>query len=161
MQKTVLKSLEISAPDSARTIKNKLVSLDTLRHLRDGQLLEVVLSLKHDELLQFLKGAPDNVRMAIFAKSPKDLVSELEEELESVSVLSKEAYANIERKVINRMKVMSNDGLIHLGEVNERMLAESQASSNGIIEAGPGDSSTNDGRTTVNTAANLKKVSGW
>src|SRR5205807_1611291 len=55
MQQTVIKSLEASNPDSARTIKAKLVSVDTLRFLRDAQLLEVVLSLKHDELLQFLR----------------------------------------------------------------------------------------------------------
>ncbi len=153
MQRTVVKNLEMANPESARTIKSKLVSLDTLRHLRDGQLLEVVLSLRHDELLQFLKGAPADIKAAVFAKSPKDLVAELEEELAHVSVLSREAYQGIERKVLNRMKLMANEGLINLVETNERMLADAAG---GVIEAGPAD---------VNAVApppvNIKKVAGW
>ena len=73
LQQVVIRNLEVTNPDSARTVKGKLVCLDTLRFLRDGQLLEVVLSLSHDELLQFLKGCPTEVRQSIFAKSPKEL----------------------------------------------------------------------------------------
>ncbi len=122
--RTVIKNLEITNPDSARALKSKLVSIDTLRHLRDGQLLEVILSLRHDELLQFLKGAAEEVRMAIFSKSPKDLVLELEEELQSVGAISREQYQGLERKILNRMKLMANEGLINLVETNERMLTE-------------------------------------
>ncbi len=122
--RTVIKNLEITNPDSARALKGKLVSIDTLRHLRDGQLLEVILSLRHDELLQFLKGAAEEVRMAIFSKSPKDLVMELEEELQSVGAISREQYQGLERKILNRMKLMANEGLINLVETNERMLIE-------------------------------------
>lgn len=120
-QRSVMRNLETSHPDSARLIKNKLVSTDTLRYLRDGQLLEVVLSLKHDELLQFLKGASGDLRSHIFAKAPKDLAAELEEELESLQPVGREVYQAVERKVLNRMKVMANDGLINLAETNERM----------------------------------------
>ncbi len=145
-QKTVVKNLETTNPDSARTIKSKLVSLDTLKFLRDGQLLEVVLSLKHDELLQFLKGAPPEIRSTIFVKSPKDLVVELEEELGQISLLSRENYQNIERKIINRMKVMSNEGLLNLLETNERMFGNA---TEGPIEVAPGKEN------------NLRKVAGW
>lgn len=100
------------------------MSTDTLRYLRDGQLLEVVLSLKHDELLQFLRGATGDLRNHIFAKAPKDLVAELEEELESLQPVGREVYQAVERKVLNRMKVMANDGLINLAEINERMFNE-------------------------------------
>lgn len=124
IQQQVLKNLEISNPDSARTVKNKLVSTDTLKYLRDGQLLEVVLSLKHEELIPFLKGAPADVRQAIYSKSPKDLVSELEEELSIAPVFSRETYQNVERKVLNRMKIMANEGLINLIETNERMFED-------------------------------------
>ncbi|MEO7163923.1 MAG: FliG C-terminal domain-containing protein [Bdellovibrionia bacterium] len=124
IQQEVLKNLEITNPDSARTVKNKLVSTDTLKYLRDGQLLEVVLSLKHEELIPFLKGAPQDVRNAIYAKSPKDLVAELEEELTLAPVFSRETYQNVERKVLNRMKIMANDGLINLIETNERMFSD-------------------------------------
>jgi len=109
-------------------IKGKLVSVDTLRYLRDGQLLEVVLSLKHEELLHFLKGAPAEVRAHIFAKAPKDLAAELDEELESIQPVSREGYQAVERKILNRMKVMANEGLINLTETNERMFHEFGAS---------------------------------
>jgi len=124
-QRNVIKSLETSHPDSARMIRNKLVSVDTLRYLRDGQLLEVVLSLKHDELLQFLKGAAAEIKQHIFSKAPKDLVAELDDELEAVPPVSREMYQAVERKVLNRMKVMANEGLINLAETNERMFTAS------------------------------------
>lgn len=126
-QRSVMKSLETSHPDSARMIRNKLVSVDTLRYLRDGQLLEVVLSLKHDELLQFLKGAAAEVKQHIFSKAPKDLVAELDDELEAIPPVSREMYQAVERKVLNRMKVMANEGLINLAETNERMFTVQNA----------------------------------
>lgn len=125
LQKTVVKNLELTSPDSARTVKSKLVSVETLKYLRDGQLLEVVLSLKHDELVQFLKGVPKEVRQTILSKSPKDLAVELEEEVEQFKSLSRESYQNIERKVLNRMKVMANEGHINLVETNDRMFSVS------------------------------------
>jgi flagellar motor switch protein FliG len=145
VQRSVVKNLELTNPDSARTVKAKLVSVDTLKFLRDGQLLEVVLSLRHDELLQFLKGTSAEIRGAIFAKSPKDLVVELEEELEQVQPLSRETYQGVERKVVNRMKIMAGEGLINLIETNDRMLAVNAAPP--LMEAGP--------------AEHIKKAAGW
>ncbi|HUP56418.1 MAG TPA: FliG C-terminal domain-containing protein [Bdellovibrionota bacterium] len=135
LQRVVIRNLEAQHPDSARAVKQKLVCLDTLRFLRDNQLLEVVLSLRHDELLVFLKGVAPDVRQTIFAKSPKELIIELEEELGAIGSLNRDAYQAIERKVINRMKLMANDGLINLVETNERMFAESRGESTGFVEA--------------------------
>lgn len=151
MQRTVVKNLEVSNPDSARTIKSKLVSMDTLRFLRDNQLLEVVLSLKHEELLHFLKGAPELTRTAVYAKSPKELVIELEEELANLHTLSRETYLAVERKVLNRMKIMANDGLINLVEVNERMFQE-EGGSTVFIATGAGEGGP---------STQIKKVAGW
>ena len=153
LQKTVVKNLEISNPDSARTVKGKLVSLDTLRYLRDGQLLEVILSLKHDELIQFLKGAPYEISKIIFVKSPKELAQELEEEIAHASVLSRETYQNVERKILNRIKVLANDGHINLIETNERMFADT-SSEPAVLQAGPGEGD----KTSV---VQIKKVAGW
>ncbi|MFZ9596155.1 MAG: FliG C-terminal domain-containing protein [Bdellovibrionia bacterium] len=138
IQKSVLKSLELSNPDSARTVKSKLVSTDTLRYLRDGQLLEVVLSLKHEELIPFLKGAPQEVRHAIYSKAPKDLVAELEEEIAIAPVFSRETYQNVERKVLNRMKIMANEGLINLIETNERMFSDNPPDATVVTERSAG-----------------------
>jgi flagellar motor switch protein FliG len=124
LQRDVMRNLEASSPDSARNVKGKLVSIETLRYLRDGQLLEVVLSLRHDELLQFLKAAPPVIRDTVFAKSPRELTIELEEELANTPVTNRETYFAIERKILNRMKLMANEGLINLVETNERMFTD-------------------------------------
>lgn len=147
--RNVIRNLELTNPDSARTVKGKLVNLDTLRNLRDGQLLEVVLSLKHEELIQFLKGAADHVRGAIFSKSPRDLAIELEEELVVAPEVTREVYQTIERKVLNRMKLMANEGLINLVETNERMLAGDSISNQG---SHPPDASED---------PNIRKVAGF
>lgn len=136
LQRDVMKNLEASSPDSARNVKGKLVSVETLRYLRDGQLLEVVLSLRHDELIQFLKAAPPAVRDAIFAKSPRELAIELEDELGQAPQVNRETYFAIERKILNRMKLMANDGLINLVETNERMFSEQMGEITSNIQTG-------------------------
>ncbi len=136
MQRTVIRNLELASPESARTVKSKLVSIETLRFLRDSQLLEVVLNLKHDELLIFLKGATAEIRNAVFSKSPKELVWELEEELAGLGTISRENYQGVERKILNRMKMMASDGLVNLVETNDRLFSEGKAGA-GFVEAGP------------------------
>ncbi len=123
VQHTVMKNLEINNPESARVVKHKLVSIDTLAFLPDGQLLEVILSLRHDELLNFLKGCRDDIRGAIFAKCPRDLVSDLEEELAVMQNPSRDIYGALERKVLNRVKMMAQDTLVNLADVNDRLFA--------------------------------------
>ena len=155
IQRSVVKNLEISSPESARTVKSKLVSLDTLKFLRDGQLLEVVLSLKHDELLQFLKGAPQEIKATVFNKSPKELVVEIEEELDVLGTISRETYQGIERKVINRMKMMAHEGLINLVETNERMFTDSH------YDSTHGDYAHSQSQADASTSTVIKKVAGW
>ncbi len=121
MQSALMRNLERTNPDSARTVKSKLVSVNTLRYLQDNQILEVVLSLKHDELVQFLKATPDAVRTAVLSKAPSDLSGELSEEIAATKSVSRETYQNIERKVLNRMKIMVNEGLINLSDTNDRI----------------------------------------
>lgn len=163
IQRAVLKNLEISNPESSRTVKSKLVSLDTLRFLRDGQLLEVVLSLRHDELLQFLQGSPLEIKNAIFSKSPKELIIELEEELVALQPVSREVYLGVERKVLNRMKMMAIEGLINLVETNERMFNDGSGDAiGGALSAAQGLAQANGAdEKTSTTTANIRKVSGW
>lgn len=161
IQRSVVKNLELSNPESARNVKGKLVSIDTLRYLRDGQLLEVVLSLRHDELLQFLKNAPQEIKQAVFAKSPKELIVELEEELEVMQPVSRETYNVVERKVMNRMKMMSNEGLINLIETNERMFAEGGAYGDPMSGQLTNGAPMPPDEKSASNIAPIKKVSGW
>ncbi|MBY0471168.1 hypothetical protein K2X30_08380 [bacterium] len=156
MQRNVIRNLEASNPDGARHIKGKLVSLETLRYLRDNQLLEVVLSLKHDELIQFLKGTTNEVRNVIFGKTPRDLAEDLQDELGQVATISRESYQAIERKILNRMKLMANEGLLNLVETNDRMLAEGRNAPN-FVEGTPTQGSGID----TNAPNDIKKVAGW
>ncbi len=149
-QKSIVKTLELSNPDGARNIKSKLVSLDTLRHIRDSHLLEIILSLKHSELIHFLKGAPEHVRSTIFEKSPHDLVADLKEELESIGDLQLDMYDLAERKIINRIKVLSNEGTINLVEANDRLLSESDAITAAVTNGHD-----------HSEAQQIQKVAGW
>jgi flagellar motor switch protein FliG len=119
-----MKNLSISHPESARSIKSKLVSMETIRFLRENHMLDVLLGIKHDELLHFLHGVPDEVRRHVLAKAPKDLVAELEEELETLPPAGRDVYLAVERKVLNRIKLMAQEGTINLLDTNERMFAE-------------------------------------
>ncbi|MBS1962762.1 MAG: hypothetical protein JST04_11130 [Bdellovibrionales bacterium] len=123
VQQSVVRNLEMNNPESARVVKHKLVSVDTLAFLPDGQLLEVILSLRHDELLNFLKGCRDDIRGSVFAKCPRDLVSDLEEELAVMQNPSRDIYGALERKVLNRVKMMAQDTLVNLADVNDRLFA--------------------------------------
>ncbi|MGE0614420.1 MAG: FliG C-terminal domain-containing protein [Bacteriovoracia bacterium] len=159
IQRNVVQQLEATNPDNARAVKSKLVSIDTLTYLRDAQLLEMVMGLKHDELLQFLKGAPKHICDTIYRKAPKELVEELNEELGSVSEVGRDAYQTIERKLINRIKVMANEGHINLVETNERMFTDRQSNVEAITRGGQGGDGNTGGMT--GTGGQFKKVAGW
>lgn len=151
-QRTVLNNLTSFNPDSARQVLSKIVSLDTLLYLRDSQLLEIVLGLKHDELLRFLKGAPQHIRNAVLDKSPKELVDELKDELSQLNLINQETYQAIERKVINRIKALANDGSINLIEINERMFSKDRNPAYDSIQSAATDKSQ---------TVSLKQAAGW
>ncbi len=121
MQRTVLRELQQSSPENAQMVKNKLLSIETLKYLRDGQLKEVVLSLKHDEIAQFLSGTSPEMSELLFKKLPEDLVLDLREMVESIPSVNHETYLALERKLLNRMKVLIQAGQINLFETNDRM----------------------------------------
>jgi flagellar motor switch protein FliG len=87
-------------------------------------LTEIITNIKHDELVQFLKGCTADVRDSVLNKAPQDLAAELSDELALAEPVSREGYAVVERKVINRIKVLANQGVLNLLEINERMFAE-------------------------------------
>jgi hypothetical protein len=142
-QRSVIQSLVNTNPESARLVKGKLISVDTLMYLRDNHLLEVVLGLKHEELLNFLRGAPGYLKDTIYSKCPAELVAELEEEIATAKESGREGYSNVARKILNRIKIMANDGVVNLTETNERMFGEDEMMEDiDVVEAGPGQAST-------------------
>jgi flagellar motor switch protein FliG len=124
-QRTIIQQLMSSSGGEAlQSLKSKLVSVETLRYLKDAVLTEVITSLKHDELVQFLKGCSEDIRQAVLTKVPRDLADDLGEELVMAEAVSREIYGAVERKVLNRVKTMANSGQINLSDVNERIFAE-------------------------------------
>jgi flagellar motor switch protein FliG len=124
-QRNIIQQLmATSGGEALHSLKSKLVSVETLRYLKDVVLTEVITSVKHDELVQFLKGCNDEIRNSVLNKVPRDLSDDLSEELIIAEPVSREVFAVVERKVLNRIKTMSNSGQINLSDVNDRIFAE-------------------------------------
>jgi flagellar motor switch protein FliG len=124
-QRNIIQQLmATSGGEALHSLKSKLVSVETLRYLKDVVLTEIITSVKHDELVQFLKGCGDEIRNSILNKVPRDLGDDLSEELVMAEPVSREVFAVVERKVLNRIKTMANSGQINLSDVNDRIFAE-------------------------------------
>jgi flagellar motor switch protein FliG len=124
-QRTIVHQLMSSAGgDALQNLKAKLVSIETLRFIKDQQMTEVITSVKHEELVQFLKGCNADVRTAVLNKAPAELSADLVDGINLSEHVSREAYVAVERKVLNRMKVLANNGQINIAEVNERIFSE-------------------------------------
>ena len=133
-QRTIIHQLmNNSGADALQNLKSKLASLETLRFMKDAQLIEVITNVKNDELVQFLKGCSVQVKDAVLTKAPQDLAGELNDQLVLAEPTSREAYSVVERKVINRIKVLANQGEINLAEINERMFAEEFGFNNNML----------------------------
>ncbi len=136
-QKAIVQQLmSSSSGDAIHALKAKLASLETVRYMKDSHVTEIATSLKHDELVQFLRGATPDIRDAILNKVPQDLAIEISEEIDMVEPVGRETYVSIERKVLNKIKLLSNQGQINLAELNERMFANEFGFDNtGEVEA--------------------------
>ena len=136
-QKAIVQQLmSSSSGDAIHALKAKLASLETVRYMKDSHVTEIATSLKHDELVQFLRGATADIRDAVLNKLPQDLAIEVSEEIDMVEPVGRETYISIERKVLNKIKVLSNQGQLNLAELNERMFANEFGFDNtGEVEA--------------------------
>ncbi|MBC7397586.1 MAG: hypothetical protein H7333_09090, partial [Bdellovibrionales bacterium] len=124
-QRTIVHQLMGTAGiDALQNLKSKLVSIETLRYIKDQQLVDVITNVKHDELVQFLKGCGDEVRNSVLNKAPSDLSAELHDGINLSEPVGREAYLAVERKILNRMKVLANNGQINISEINERIFSE-------------------------------------
>ncbi len=130
-QRRILTQLMTASADILQGLKGKLVSVETLRFVKDSQLVEVVTGVKHEELIQFLQGCSPEVREAVLSKGPQDLTAEIREQMSFAEPVGRETYFAVERKVLNRIKVLANQGLINLTEVNERLFAQEIGSNSG------------------------------
>ncbi len=134
-QRTIVQELTSSAgPDALTNLKAKLVSVETLRFIREQQMTEVVTHIKHDELVQFLKGCNPDVKTAVMNKVPADLAGDLNDELDIAESVGRETYAAVERKILNRLKFLVGNGQINISEVNDRIFGQEFGQANEVSE---------------------------
>lgn len=122
MQNEVFRSLEAEHPNQARRIQSQFVTLDSLRFLPDGKLVEVLLALKHDELLTLFKSMRGDLAEQLMNQLPSDLAGDLNEELASTTQPSREQSSVVERKVIHRVRNLGRDRQIDLEEINRQLM---------------------------------------
>jgi flagellar motor switch protein FliG len=122
-QRSTLQSLESSNAETSRLVKSKLISIETLPYLPESRVMDVVLSLKHEEIVTFFKGVQQELGRQILSKTSSEFVSDLEDSLLVAPNPSREIYQAVERKVINAMKSLSQENKIQLFDINQQIFA--------------------------------------
>ena len=120
-QKYLMKNLSENNPEAERLLKMKLVTIETLTYLKDGQLLELVLDLEPEILLNFLGGAPAHICNLLLSHVPEELADSWREELEVRANVDEQQYRAVEIKIIGKVRTFANNGSINLLEINERI----------------------------------------
>lgn len=145
-QRQLMQQLTNSNPDTARSVKMNLVTVEIMPYLKDGHLLELILGLERDGLLAFLMGTREHIRDLLLRKAPEELADSWIEDMESMASVDEANYRIAEMKVLARVKSLANNGVINLLEINDMIFDES---------AGAGIESGNMGE----TAPPLNRVS--
>ncbi len=130
-QKRLMFTLVENNPDTARSLKMKLVTVEILPYLKDGHLLEVILGMQRESLLMFLSGCPENVRDLLIKKAPEELADSWLEDLESIGTVEEANYRLAEMKVIGRIRNLANNGVISLLEINDMIFTPPQGMKDG------------------------------
>ena len=124
-----IRALEHTHPRSAKRIKSQFVTLDVLPFLPPGKMVEVLLALKHDELLVLFKSMAPRLLHSVIQLLPTDLANDLQEELMTTPVPLKEQAAAVERKIVHRLRAMASERVIDLSEVNDLLYSSTAGES--------------------------------
>lgn len=128
-QRALMRNLQTTNVEAARSIKLKLVTVEVMPYLKDGHLLELVIGLERDDLLTFLAGTRDHIRALLLAKAPEELADSWLEDLANIKGISEQNFRLVELKVLNRIRSLVNNGVVNLLEVNDLIFAESEINS--------------------------------
>jgi flagellar motor switch protein FliG len=132
-QRELMTSLQTSNPETARSIKMKLVTVEMMPYLKDGHLLEIVLGMEREELLAFLLGAREHIRSIILSKAPPELADSWIEDLEVKAGVDEQTHRLAEIKIISRIRNLANSGSINLLDINEVIFSR-QAQQPRVVE---------------------------
>lgn len=125
-QKRLMRTLERNNPETARALKVKFVTVEMLRFLKDGHLLEVVLGMEREDLLAFLVGADEHIRDLLLRKAPDELAASWIEDIRNLSNVDDSSYRNAEMKIKARIRNLAANGAISLLEINELIFNKNQ-----------------------------------
>lgn len=123
-QKSLMATLAKNNPDTARSLKTKLVSIQLLPYLKDGHLLELFLGMEQEDLLSFLAGTEEHIRELIIDKAPAELAESWQEDLMNFGGVDEQTFRQKEIQVLNRVRNMANNGTINLLDINERIFEQ-------------------------------------
>lgn len=118
-QRKLMITLQSNNPETARSLKMKLVTIEILPYLKDGHLLEVVLGMERESLLTFLASCDEKFRELLIHKAPHELAESWIEDLNNVGAVDE---VNARLSVMNltsRIRNLANNGVISLLEINE------------------------------------------
>jgi flagellar motor switch protein FliG len=118
-QRQIVNNLRTTNPEVARNILSKLITVEIVPYLRDGHLLEIVLGIEHADILAFLAGIPEHIRKYMLQKAPYELAEAWMEELSSFYSIDPKAYKIAEIKVFQRIRNLSQSGMINIFNINE------------------------------------------
>ncbi len=125
-QKRLMRTLERNNPDTARALKVKFVTVEMLRFLKDGHLLEVVLGMEREDLLAFLVGSDEHIRDLLLKKAPDELAASWIEDIRNMSNIEDSAYRNAEMKIKARIRGLASNGAISLLDINDLIFNKGQ-----------------------------------
>ena len=124
-QRALMDDLDATNPESARVIRSRLVTVETLPFLRDGLLLEIFLSMDSNTMATFLAGTREHIRNLIISKAPSDIADDWLANLESVRSIDAEALRLAEMQVLSKIRSFAASGLISLPEINNSLYPKS------------------------------------
>ncbi len=126
-QRALMQNLMQTNVDAARGIKLRLVTAEIMPYLRDGHLLEIILGMEREDLLTFLAGAREHIRVLVLSKAPDELSDSWIEDLENMRAVDDQSYRLVEMKVLGRIRALANNGFINLLDVNDLIFGKTEA----------------------------------
>ena len=126
-QQGLMTHMRESNPDTARTIKMRLVTIEILPYLKTGHLLELVLGLEREDLVTFLAGTREHIRELLLSHAPPELAESWMEDLENITGIDEKRYQGVEHMILNRVRNMASEGIISLLDINQMIFSEEGA----------------------------------
>lgn len=120
-QRQLMATLQKQNPDTARSLKMKLVTVEMMPILKDGHLLELILGMDRRDLLVFLAGTGEHIRDLLLRKAPEELSDSWIEDLQTLGSVDEQGYRMVEMKVLNRIRNLANNGVISLMDINSML----------------------------------------